>query len=120
MITAEQMHDLELQAPKYEFVQPEPDAQEVSPIKRQIAKIQETASTFTLYDVYRTIGQLDKRIEDKQAEIKADEDMKKLFEAELALIEKSLKVSDLERQYQVEVAAEIAVAEALKTNETNS
>jgi hypothetical protein len=117
MITAEQMKEMELQVPKYEFVEPEADAPAVSPIKRQIAKIQETASTFTLYDVYRTIGQLDKLIADKQVEIKGHEDMKELFEAELALIENQLKVTDLENQYKNEVLAEVAI-QAL--NEKNS
>lgn len=121
MITAEQIKELELQTPKYEFVQPEEGGQEVSPIKRNIAKIQETAQTFTLYDVYKIIGQLDKQIEDKEAEIGSIKDTKALFEAELVLIEKALKVTDLETQYQNEVAAEVAVAEALKAkDEQNS
>lgn len=114
------MKEMELQAPKYEFVEPEPDAPKVSPIKQSIAKIQETAQTFTMYDVYRTIGQLDKRISDKKAEIEADEKLKELFEAEIALIEKSLGVSDLEKQYQVEVAVENAFAEASKENGKDS
>ncbi len=122
MITADQIHGMELKAPAYEFVEPEKDAPKVSPIKQQIAKIQETATTFTLYDVYRTIGQLDKIIEDKEAEIVAHKNTKSLFEAELVLIEKALGVSDLEKQYQNEVAAEIAVEEVLnnQANEENS
>lgn len=120
MITAEQMHEMELKAPKYEFVEPEADAPKVSPIKQQIAKIQETAQTFTLYDVYRTIGQLDKRIADKKAEIEADEKLKALFEAEIKLIEEALGVTDLEKQYQVEVAVEKAVGETLASNEKDS
>ena len=115
MITAESLQELALQEPSYEFVEPEADAPKVSPIKQQIAKIQETASTFTLYDVYKALGQIDKAIDDKRAEIEGHLKTKALFEAELALIEKALGVSDLERQYQVEVAAEIAAAEALKT-----
>lgn len=123
MITAAQMKEMELEIPSYEFVEPEVDAPAVSPIKRQIAKIQETAQTFTFYDVYRVIGQLDKTIADKKTEIEAHEKNKALFEAELVLIEKGLGVSlkDLEAQYQSEVAAEVAVTEALKAkNETNS
>lgn len=119
-ITGEELHQMELEAPVYQFVAPEPDAPKVSPIKRQIAKIQETATTFTLYDVYRTIGQLDKLIEGKKAEIEAHEKNKELFLAELALIEKSLHVSDAEKQYQVEIAAEIAVAEALKPKQNDA
>ena len=119
MITAEQMKEMELRTPKYEFVEPDAEAPKVSPIKQPIAKIQETAQTFTLYDVYRTIGQLDKRITDKQAEIEADEKLKKLFEAEIELIEKALGVSDLERQYHVEVAVEHALLTP-KPNEEDS
>lgn len=119
------MKEMELQTPDYEFVEPEQDAQPVSPIKRQIAKIQNTATTFSLYEVYQTLGQLDKLIADKEAEIAKHREHKALFEAELALIEASLGVSDLEQQFQNELAAEAAVAEALKNpqvqdNEKNS
>lgn len=114
MITVKEMKDLELQVPKYEFVEPEEGAQEVSPVKRQIAKIQETASTFTLYDVYRSMGMLEKRIKDREAENEADRKMLKLFKAELTLIEKALGVSKMEKQFQNELAAEAAVAQAAK------
>lgn len=113
-ITAEEIHDLELQAPEYKFIAPDADAQPVSPIKRPIAKIQETASTFTLYDVYKMIGQLDRVIAEKEAEIVKHKQHKELFEAELALVEKSLGVKEMEKQYQVECLAETAVAEAMK------
>lgn len=111
MITAKEMKAMELQEPKYEFVEPEPDAPAISPIKQPIAKIQETASTFTLYDVFRSIGFIEKRIEDRNAENKKDREMLKLFRAEIALIEKALGVSKLEKQYQNECAAEAAIAQ---------
>ena len=114
MINKDELHQMELQVPDYEFVEPEPDAQPVSPIRRQIAKIQQTASLFNMYDVYKAIGGIEKIIEGKKAEIEAHEKQKELFLAEIALIEKALGVNDLERQFHVDVATEIAVEEAMK------
>lgn len=120
IITQEELHDLELQAPEYAFVERGADEETISPIKLQIAKIQNTASTFSLYDVYKLIGSLDRLIDEKEAEIAKHKQNKELFLAEIALIEKALGVSEMEKQYQAEVTAEVAVAEALKANDKDT
>lgn len=114
MITKKELDDMAIQVPTYEFVEQEADAPVVSPVKRIIAKMQETATTFSLYEVYQALAHIDKMIEGAKAEIAAHGKRKELFLAELAIVERDLGVSDMEKQYQAEVIAEIAVAEALK------
>lgn len=118
MITREELKELELAAPRYEFVEAgEGNEETLPPVKRQIAKIQEAALTFTPYEVFQHIAMLKKQIQGHKDSITGLETKLELYEAELELIEKSLGVSELNRQFQAEEAKTVA-ALAEKVEET--
>lgn len=65
MITDEKLKEIEKNVPIYEFVETE----EELVVKKPIAKIRETAETFTLYDVMKYLEKMTKGIADKEAEL---------------------------------------------------
>ena len=111
---------LNSQIPKYEYVEIEGET-EVALIKRTIAKLQETATTFNLYDVYTAISHIDKRNADLQVEIDINNKNKALFEAEIELIEKALGIDNPLQMYADAKIAEktpVAPVEALPADVT--
>lgn len=89
--------------PEYKFIEEE-GQEELSPIKRKIAKTMEVTETFNVYDAMSYVGKIDKAIADKQAEIDGLVSMKEAYEKELKLIEDKLGVQKLEEEYQKSLA----------------
>jgi hypothetical protein len=109
-VTREELHEVTLQKPTYKWIAQEEDAQDVSPIKRPIAKLQEAHAEFTVYQAYQAIGQLEDGIRKRDEQSTADRATIELYRAELDLIQSALGIDDLEKQYQNEKLAEIAVS----------
>ena len=63
--------------------------------------------------MYKAISYIDRVIEEKTKEIELQQKNKELFLAEIELIEKALGITDMEKQFQTEVAVEETVATAL-------
>ena len=88
--------------PTYKFKEVEGEV--VTPIKRTIQKTMEVTEEFNVFEALQYRAKIVKAIEDKQAEISGLESMVKAYDEEIALIEDSLGVQDMEVEYQKEVA----------------
>lgn len=91
--------------PVYSFVEEE-GQNELTPIKRKIAKTMEVTETFTVFDAMQYLAKMKKAVEDKKAEISGLETMIEGYEKELKLIERATGVQRLEVEFQKEVAEE--------------
>ena len=89
--------------PTYKFKEVEGEVG--TPIKRTIQKTMEVTEEFNIFDALQYRAKLIKAIADKQAEIDGLESMVKAYDEEIAIIEESLGVQDLEVEYQKEIAA---------------
>lgn len=88
--------------PTYKFKEVEGEV--LTPIKRTIQKTMEVTEEFNVFEALQYRAKLIKAIADKQAEIEGLESMVKAYDEEIALIEESLGVQDLEVEYQKEIA----------------
>lgn len=108
--------------PTYEFVVPKEGETIVSPIRRNIAKTMPVTENFTIYDTMVYMAKMEKAIQDKYAEIEGLKNMKEAYAKELALVQDSLDIEDLEAQFAAEMTAQIAEevkkAEEAKAAET--
>lgn len=95
------------------------ETEETPPIRRQIGKTMSITENFTLYDVFKYVGQVDKKIKEFRDGIEALEAQRKNYMDEVALIEQQLGVSDLEAQYQ-KVKAEEAVAKEIESRDNGN
>lgn len=96
----------EIIKPKYKFVEVEKveGVEEVTPIKRKIAKTMEITEEFSAYDAIEYVAKMKKGIADKEAEIEGLRSMIKAYEDELEIIENELSVQAMEADYQKEIA----------------
>lgn len=84
--------------PTYKFKEVEGEV--LTPIKRTIQKTMEVTEEFNVFEALQYRAKLIKAIADKNAEIEGLESMVKAYDEEIALIEESLGVQDLEVEYQ--------------------
>ena len=103
--------------PIYKFVSAEGE-EVLPPIRRKIAKTMEVTEEFNLYSVYQHLGKMKKAISDREAEIKALEVEKGRYELELKIIEKALRVTDLEESFQREALKEALAKKAAEEKAT--
>lgn len=87
--------------PTYEF-HVEEGMEDISPSKRKIAKTMEITETFTMYDALKYVMQMEKAVEDKKAEIEGLESMIKAYRDEIEDIEKVLKVTKADEEWNKE------------------
>lgn len=95
--------------PTYKFKEVEGEV--LTPIKRTIQKTMEVTEEFNVFEALQYRAKLIKAIADKNAEIEGLESMVKAYDEEIALIEESLGVQDLEVEYQKEIAEKNAESE---------
>lgn len=95
--------------PTYKFKEVEGEVG--TPIKRTIQKTMEVTEEFNVFEALQYRAKLVKAIADKNAEIEGLESMVKAYDEEIALIEESLGVQDLEVEYQKEIAEKNAESE---------
>ena len=88
--------------PVYKFKEAEGEV--VTPIKRTIQKTMEVTEEFNIFDALQYRAKLLKAIADKEAESDGLNSMVKAYDEEIAIIEESLGVQDLEVEYQKEIA----------------
>lgn len=88
--------------PTYKFK--EVEGEPLTPIKRTIQKTMEVTEEFNIFEALQYRAKLIKAIADKNAEIDGLNTMVKAYDEEIALIEESLGVQDLEVEYQKEIA----------------
>lgn len=88
--------------PKYKFV--ETEGEDVTPIKRKIAKTMEITEEFSAYDAIEYVAKMKKAVADKEADIEGLRTMIKAYEDELRIIENELGVQEMEADYQKEIA----------------
>lgn len=116
MITNEKLKEIEKNVPTYQFVETE----EPTPnIRKPIAKIRETAETFTLYDVMKYLEKMTKAIADKEAELEGMRKLKAKYEEEIRVIEESLGTKDTQEEYMKEFARELTEKANDKNKESN-
>jgi len=89
--------------PTYEWVKEEGETEEVTPIRRKIAKKMEVTETFTYYDALAYCMKMEKAVEDKKGEIEALESVIKAYREEIELIEQALGVTKMEEEWNVEL-----------------
>lgn len=99
--------------PKYEYVI-EDGIEDITPIKRKIAKTMEITETFTYYDALAYCMKMEKAVEDKKAEIEGLESMIKAYRDEIEIIEKELGVTEMEREWNIELQKKLQAEEASK------
>lgn len=97
--------------PKYEFKN-EDGAESLSPFKRTIAKTMEITETFTLFDAMTYLARAKKAKADKEAEIAGLDSMIQAYEEEIKLIEDTLNINELEKEFQDEVIRRVEEAES--------
>lgn len=95
--------------PTYKFKEVEGEV--VTPVKRTIQKTMEITEEFNLFEALQYRAKMLKAIADKQAEIDGINSMVKAYDEEIAVIEESLGVQDLEAEYQKEIALKNEVNE---------
>ena len=88
--------------PTYKFKEVEGEA--LTPIKRTIQKTMEVTEEFNIFEALQYRAKLLKAIAEKNAEIEGLNIMVKAYDEEIALIEESLGVQNLEVEYQKEIA----------------
>lgn len=103
--------------PKYEYVI-EDGIEDITPIKRKIAKTMEITETFTYYDALAYCMKMEKAVEDKKAEIEGLESMIKAYRDEIEIIEKELGVTEMEREWNIELQKKLQEEEANKESLT--
>lgn len=101
--------------PKYQFVEEE-GVDQITPVKRKIAKTMEVTETFNVFETMEYLAKMDKAIADKEAEVEGLKKMKEAYQAELDLIESELGVQKLDVEYQREFAEKLS-AEIIKQRE---
>lgn len=84
--------------PTYKWVEEE-GVNDITPIRRKIAKTMEVTETFTYYDALAYCMKMEKAVEDKKAEIAGLESMIKAYKDEIELIEQSLGVTKVEETW---------------------
>jgi hypothetical protein len=99
--------------PTYKFVEVE-GADDITPVKRQIAKTHEVTETFTYYDALTYKIKLEKAIADKLSEVDGYRVMLKAYEEELALIEDVLHVDEFDRKWNLELHEKLKLEELQK------
>lgn len=95
--------------PTYKFKEVEGEV--LTPIKRTIQKTMEVTEEFNIFEALQYRAKLLKAIADKNAEIDGLNSMVKAYDEEIAIIEESLGVQDLEVEYQKEIAIKNAESE---------
>jgi hypothetical protein len=93
--------------PKYQFVE-EDGADQITPVKRKIAKTMEVTETFNVFETMEYLAKMEKAIKDKEAEVDGLKKMKEAYQAELDLIESELGVQKLDVEYQREFAEKLS------------
>ena len=88
--------------PTYKFKEVEGEV--LTPIKRTIQKTMEVTEEFNIFEALQYRAKLLKAIAEKNAEIEGLNIMVKAYDEEIALIEESLGVQNLEVEYQKEIA----------------
>lgn len=79
------------------------EVEELTPIRRKIAKTMEVTEHFTYYDALEYCMKMEKAVEDKKAEIDSLETMIKAYREEIEMIEKALKVTAMEEEWNLEL-----------------
>lgn len=102
---SEEIHNKEIK-PKYSFVKEEGD-ESVNPYKRKIAKTMEVTEMFNLYDALEYVAKMKKAKESKLAEVEGLDKMIDAYEKEIASIEESLGLKELEASF-LSSTAEVA------------
>lgn len=101
-----------LNTPKYEFTDPK---QEGNPVMKTISKTMVTTETFTMYDVLKHVAKMRKAIFDKRTEADGLENMLNEYLKEMAIVEETLGIDDLEKEF-TKLEAEKAAAGEGETN----
>lgn len=99
--------------PVYSFVEEE-GVEEVTPIRRKIAKTMEITEHFTYYDALSYCMKMEKAVEDKKAEIEGIESMIKAYKDEIAVIEEQLGITEKEKEWNLELQKKLQAEEAAK------
>ncbi len=103
--------------PKYAFIEEE-GVNDITPIRRKIGKTMEVTETFTYYDVIAYVEKMKKAVEDKEAEIAGMKTMIKAYEKEVELIEKMLKVTKIEKDWNLALHKKLKEEEKAKKEKT--
>lgn len=96
MITQSDLEFLGLKEAKYDFL--ETDNDDLSPINRPMARIAETAQTFTALDLYKARAELDLSIEKAKSDLTP-----KIFKTKIANLKSSLEKAVAEQEKQREL-----------------
>lgn len=105
----------EIVIPKYSFQ--EVEGEELPPVRRTIGKTHEITETFTVYDIFKGLAMLEKRIADSKAQTEMFEKQRENYLAEIEVIEEQLGVSNLQDEYQKAMVEEVQKADEIKENE---
>lgn len=97
--------------PKYEWVIEE-GVDNITPVKRKIAKTMETTETFNYYDTLAYVMKMEKAIEDKLAEVEGLRSMMEAYKAELELIDSILNITDTEKEWNLALHEKLKAEEA--------
>lgn len=105
--------DKNLAVPTYVWANEEGE-DELTPVKRKIAKTMEVTETFNYYDALKYVMQLEKAKEDKLAEIEGLDSMIKAYRDEIEIVEKALNVTEIEKEWNLELHRKLKEEEVNK------
>ena len=95
------MHDT-TKEPLYAFVSEE-GSENITPVKRKLAKTWEVTEQFNYYDTLAHTMKLEKAAKDKRAEADGLDAMAKKFHEELEAVDKALNVNELDSKWNLEL-----------------
>lgn len=95
-----------METPKYEFLVEE-GSEKLPPVKRKIAKTMTVTENFNYYDTLAYVMKMEKAVKDKEAEISGLNSMIKAYREEIKLIEDTLDINGLEKEYQLAIQAKL-------------
>lgn len=84
--------------PTYKFITEEGE-ETLSPFKRKIGKTMVTTETFTLFEAMQYLAKLKKARDDKRAEAEGFDAMITAYEEEIQMIDSTLSINELEKEF---------------------
>lgn len=107
---------MENKKPVYKFIEEE-GVNDITPVKRKIAKTMEVTENFTFYDVLAYTMKMEKAIKDKEAELEGLKSMLKAYQDEIELIERELDVTEEDKKWNIELHEKLKAEEESKVEE---
>lgn len=103
----------ETKKPVYKFVEEE-GVEDITPIRRKIAKTMEVTENFNYYDTLAYVAKMEKAVKEKEAEIEGLNSMIKAYKEEIELIEQELGIVELEEKWNLDLHEKLKAEEAAK------